>query len=228
MIARRTLTVGAVGGGMLAAAFLSTGVALAQTEAFPDVPGSDAFTIGSYTFDPFTGSPADPTEGFAPLDFGTGSPSYFDTGALNTQDFDIYTTASGSTTPTLDGYITATENVTQLFGITNTGFEVTGLEPTSPATDASLPALDSVYDVTNYGGGFYDVYSDIPSATTGAAPTITDTLITPLGDLNLSSFFTAFDLSSLVPADAFGLGADAGTAAADAVGSVDPLSFLGL
>jgi hypothetical protein len=39
---------------------------------------------------------------------------------------------------------------------------------------------------------------------------------------------TAFDLTSLDPGAAFGLGSDAAGAAADAAGSIDPLSFLGL
>ena len=47
-------------GGLLTTAFLQTAVAVADVSA----DGADAFTIGSYTFDPFT-SPG--VEGFEPV-----------------------------------------------------------------------------------------------------------------------------------------------------------------
>lgn len=54
-------------------------------------------------------------------------------------------------------------------------------------------------------------------------------IVTPQsGDNILSSLVSAVDLLSLDPGAAFGVGTDAAGAAADAVGSTDPLSFLGL
>jgi hypothetical protein len=52
-------------GGLITAAFLQVAVATADVSA----TGTDAFTIGTYTFDPFTVGPtgAD-VEGFAPID----------------------------------------------------------------------------------------------------------------------------------------------------------------
>ena len=44
-------------GGLLTTAFLQVAVAAADVGA----DGADAFTIGSYTFDPFTSAPAAPT-----------------------------------------------------------------------------------------------------------------------------------------------------------------------
>jgi hypothetical protein len=195
--------------------------------AVAGTPGADAFTLGSYTFDPYVGdtivtNPS--TEGFNLLNQGTGTPGFFETGS-GTQNFEVFSTASGSTTPTEVGSIGTTENVTSLFGITNTGFDVTGGLTSGSLT--GLPADGTVYDVTNFGSGFENVYTDIPGAA-GAAGTVTDTFVTPFGDYNLSDLVSAFDLSALDPGSAFGLGADAAGAAADAAGSIDPLSFLGL
>jgi len=229
-IRRMTLAVGAATGGVLAAGFLSTAVAFADGDAAAatdpfTAPGTDAFTIDGYTFDPYLATGTDAgDEGFNPVAFGDGAPSYFATGNVD-QSFDVFQTASGATTPTDIGSITTNENVTTLFNITSTGFEVTGSTPAA-ATDV-LPADGSTFDVTNYGGGYFNDYSDVLGGTEAApTSTVTDTLITPFGDLNLTPYFTAFDLTNLDPASAFG--ETASTAAADALGGLDPLSFLGL
>jgi hypothetical protein len=207
-IRRITLAVGAATGGVLTAGFLQTAVAFAvPTEPFT-APGADSFTIGTNTFDPFLSGGTTPgAEGFNPLLFGTGSPTFFDTGAGD-QDFQVFSTAS---TPVSLGTIDTTENVTQLFGITNTGFDVVSGTPvvTDPVTDL-LPIDGTVYDVTNYGGGYINDYTDVPGATTlvagvttTAPDTVTDILNTPFGAINLSADFAAFDLASLDPGAAF-------------------------
>lgn len=206
-IRRITLAVGAATGGVLAAGFLQTAVAFAAPtpiEPFT-TPGADSFTIGTNTFDPFLSAPVPDgdvvgQEGFNALSFGTGSPTFFDTGAGD-QDFQVFSTAS---TPVSLGTIDTTENVTQLFGITNTGFDVVSGTPvvTDPVTDL-LPIDGTVYDVTNYGGGYINDYTDVPSATVGDPGTVTDILNTPFGAINLSADFAAFDLASLDPGAAF-------------------------
>ena len=66
-----------------------------------------------------------------------------------------------------------------------------------------------MYDVTNFGSGYENVYTDVPGAAGAPPGTVTDTFVTPFGDDNLSSLVTAFDITSLDPGAAFGLGADA-------------------
>lgn len=229
---RITLTLGTAAGGLLASAFLPVAVAFADTTpVFPDVPGTDAFTIGDYTFDPYTvNSAGDQVEGFAALTQGTGTPAFFDTGSVSNQYFDVYSPATSSSTTATDlGTIDTTENVTSLGSITNTGFDVTSASPlTSGSATDILPTVGTQYDVTNFGSGYENVFTDVPGATSSAAGTVTDEFVTPFGDVNLSSLVSAFDLTSLDPGAAFGLSADTGSAAADAVSGIDPLSFLGL
>lgn len=240
---RISLTLSAAAGGLLASAFLPAAIASGDagtvadaattaSSGFPDAPGADAFDLGNFTFDPFlntTAGVADPTiEGFNPLDAGSGTPGFFEAGYSADQGFEVFGTTSGSSAPTYLGIITTSENVTSLGNITNTGFDVTGdFSGVNGPGIAGLPAIGTVYDVTNFGSGYENIYTDVPGAA-GAAGTVTDSFVTPFGDYNLSDLVTAFDLSSLDPTTAFGLGTDAAGVAADAAGGVDPLSFLGL
>ncbi|MGA9490412.1 MAG: hypothetical protein WBV80_09195 [Mycobacterium sp.] len=186
--------------------------------------GADAFTIGSTTFDPITTAG---TEGYdtvysiigAPplLEIGGGTP---DLGgfilSIAPQDFNVY-----DSTGTEIGSIVGNQDVTELLGLTNTEFTVA----TVTGTSADLPTMGSVYDVFNLGGGLENVYTAIPGVA-GAADTVTDTLVTPWGDVDLSSLFGGIDAASaLNPGDAFTGGLVALTSAAYAI---DPLSFLGL
>ena len=107
--------------------------------------------------------------------------------------------------------------MTNLLGLTNTEFTVA----TVTGTSADLPSVGSVYDVFNLGNGIENVYTAIPGVD-GAPDTVSDTLVTPWGDLNLDSLVAGIDAASaLDPGAAF----DAATSAASAV---DPLAFLGL
>jgi hypothetical protein len=210
-------------GNIDAAAPLQPGDAFTGLET-ADISGApDAFTIGSTTFDPTLAGGA---EGFTPVDqlvgapplleIGGGTPTIFGaTLGLAPQDFNIYDGTGASATEV--GSITANEDVTDLLGLTNTEFTVTDVTGTS----SDLPAVGSVYDAFNFGDGIENVYTAIPGVS-GAADTITDTLVTPLGNLDLSSLFGGIDaVSALDPGAAF----DAATAAASAI---DPLAFLGL
>ncbi|MGV0746776.1 hypothetical protein [Mycolicibacter minnesotensis] len=175
-------------------------------------PGTgDGFTIGDTTFNPVLD---DGSAGFTPLSPLFSAPPLFQVGE-GEQSFDV-SSGTGSSATDL-GNVTASENVTNLFGgIHNTEFTITDVDPASGATASDLPAVGTVYDVMNFGNGFENVYTDIPGAD-GAANSITDTLSTPFGDFNIPTDFDAAGL--LDPGDAFGLsamGADAAGGAADA------------
>jgi hypothetical protein len=177
-------------------------------------PGAgDSFTIGDTTFNPVQ---ADGSEGFTPLSPLFSAPPLFQVGEGD-QSFDV-TSGSGAGATDL-GNVTASENVTNLFGgIHNTEFTITDVTPAGDATASDLPAVGTVYDVMNFGNGFENIYTDIPGAD-GATNSITDTLTTPFGDFNIPTDFDAAGL--LDPGDAFSgvssLGADAAGGAADAV-----------
>jgi hypothetical protein len=211
-----------------AAAPMQPGDAFTGLEAGDSSIGADAFTIGGTTFDPTLAAGG---EGFDPvyqivgadplLEIGGGQVTFAPGSvlALNGQDFNVYSGSGSGATEV--GSISTYEDVTNLLGLTNTELTVSGVTGTS----SDLPTDGTVYDVFNFGGGIENVYEAVPGAS-GAADTITDTLVTPFGNLNLDSLFGGIDaLSLLNPGDAFTGGLDAATAA---VSSVDPLSFLGL
>jgi hypothetical protein len=216
-------------GGIDAAAPLSPGDAFTGLET-ADISGApDAFTIGGTTFDPTL--TAGGAEGFTPVDQLIGAPPLLEIGGgtpdiggttlgLATQDFNVFDGTGASATEV--GSITANEDVTDLLGLTNTEFTVTDVTPAADASaTADLPTLGSVYDVFNIGDGIENVYTAIPGVA-GAADTVSDTLVTPWGDLNLDSLVAGIDAASaLDPGAAF----DAATSAASAI---DPLAFLGL
>jgi hypothetical protein len=215
-------------GSIDAAAPLSPGDAFTGLEAGDSSIGADAFSIGDTTFDPTL--TAGGVEGFEPvnqlvgapplLDLGGGTPTIYGyTLGLAPQDFNIYDGTGASATEV--GSITANEDVTNLLGLTNTEFTVTDVTPAADASGSGLPTVGSVVDAFNLGDGIENVYTAIPGAA-GAADTVSDTLVTPWGDLNLDSLVAGIDAASaLDPGAAF----DAATSAASAI---DPLAFLGL
>ncbi|MFZ0713504.1 hypothetical protein [Mycobacterium sp.] len=219
-------------GGIDAAAPLSPGDAFTGLEAGDSSIGADAFTIGGTTFDPTLTAAEGGGEGFEPvnqlvgvpplLDLGGGTPTLVLGGTpfvipLAAQDFNIY-----DRTGTEVGSIVGNEDVTNLLGLTNTEFTVaTVTAAAGESGSTALPTVGSVYDVFNLGDGIENVYSAIPGVS-GAAGTVSDTLVTPWGDLNLDSLVAGIDAASaLDPGAAF----DAATSAASAI---DPLAFLGL
>jgi hypothetical protein len=213
---------------------LNPGDALTGLQAGDGAIGADAFSIGGTTFDPTLA--AGGAEGFTPveqllgapplLDLGGGTPTIFGiTLSLASQDFNIY---DGTATTDQIGSITTNDEVTNLLGFTNTEFTVTGATALGDAPTADLPTVGSVYDVLNL-GGLENIYTAIPGLD-GGADTITDTLVTPFGNVDLSSLFAGLDaVSALDPGAAFGSGLDAATeAATSAASAIDPLAFLGL
>jgi hypothetical protein len=222
-------------GGLLTTAFLQVAVAAADAGAV-SATGADAFTIGSYTFDPFT-SPG--VEGWDPVLQLSDAPPLLDLGGgvvslgpgleipQATQDFEVF-----SSTGTDLGSIQGNETVADLFGLTDAEFTVTSVDPTGSATDANLPTDGSVYDVFNLGNGYENVYSDLVSST-GGPNTITDELVTPNGDYNLDSLFGSIDAAAPLQAgDAFtGLAVSTVSGAKDAFDiagyTLDPITSAG-
>jgi hypothetical protein len=179
-------------GGLLTTAFLQTAVAVAD-------PGAEAFTIGDYTFDPQLAAGG---EGFDPVAQLTTSPPLLELGGgtalglpLATQDFNVYS-PDGSTEL---GSIQGNETVTELFGLTNAEFTVASVTPVDGGDASTLPAVGSVYDAWNLGNGYENIYV----ATPGSDGTVTDTLVTPFGNEDLSSLFTFNAADPLNPGDAF-------------------------
>jgi hypothetical protein len=239
-------------GGIDAAAPLPVGDAFTGLQAGDSSIGADAFSIGGFTFDPMLAANPLSThfvpagEGFEPvfqtigapplLDIGGGTPAVplepdptvasgieFVTLPLARQDFNVFDGTGASATEV--GNIIGNEDVTNLLGLTNTEFTVASVTPDADASASDLPTVGSVFDAFNLGNGFENVYTAIPGVD-GAADTITDTFVTPLGNLDLSSLFGGIDAAMpLDPGDAFTAGLDAATAAASAI---DPLAFLGL
>jgi hypothetical protein len=221
-------------GSINAANPLQPGDAFTALEGGDSSIGADAFSIGDTTFDPLltdqvTGLPAG-GEGFDPVYQTIGAPPLLNLGGGNisfvgfniplaTQDFNVYDGTGATATEV--GNISTYESVTNLLGLTNTEFTVETVTGTSP----DLPSVGSVYDVFNLGNGIENVYTAIAGAS-GSADTVSDTLVTPWGDLNLDSLLGGIDAASaLDPGDAFTAGLDAASAAAT---GIDPLAFLGL
>jgi hypothetical protein len=224
-------------GGVDAASPLSPGDAFTGLETAGITGAPDAFTIDGTTFDPQLAAGG---EGFDPVAALTAAPPLLQIGGgalslgpgfgsvpLAAQDFNIYDGTGASATDV--GSIDTSESVTNLLGLTNTEFVV----DSTTGTSSDIPAVGSVYDVFNFGDGFENVYTAIPGAA-GAADTVTDTFVTPFGNIDLGSLFGGFDaVAPLNPGDAFGAGLDVATAAASeaatsAASAIDPLSFLGL
>ncbi|BBX21075.1 hypothetical protein MTER_04860 [Mycolicibacter terrae] len=188
----------------------------------------DAFTLGGFTFDPMM---ADGTEGFkdapallgiAPLlSLASGQIQKYDTIPLNLniQDFDVYS-GSGSSTTDLGTISTAT-GVTNLLGFTNTEFTIQTVTAADGVDASMLPAVGTVYDVFNLGGGWENIYI----ATPGDDGTVIDMLVTPFGNVDLSSLFGDINAANPLDAGAAFTGLDdVGSALAS---SWDPLAFLG-
>lgn len=185
----------------------------------------NAFTIGDTIFDPgsagFSTDNSYPLFGIAPLlqISGVNALGAF----LPTQDGISVYDDSGATL----GTVSFGENMSNILGIETTQFTVTSVDAASGLTDAQLadlPTLGTVYSVTDL-GWFTNVYEAIPNADGTAAASITDTLITPFGNIDLSGMFSMFD--AIAPLDA----GDAVSGIDDATSAVasawDPLAFLG-
>jgi hypothetical protein len=104
------------------------------------------------------------------------------------------------------------EVITDAFGPASAELLVTSSEE-----GTSAPPVGSVYDVINIGSGFENLYSDIAPTTPGGADTLSDTLVTPFGNIPITTNLHAF----LDPSDSFFL---YGTTDPSGVGSVNDIS----
>lgn len=185
----------------------------------------NAFTIGDTTFDPgsagFSTDNSYPLFGIAPLlqISGVNALGTF----LPTQEgVEVYD-GSGDAL----GTVNLGENMSNILGIETTQFTVTSVDAASGLTDAQLadlPTLGTVYSVTDL-GWFTNVYEAIPNADGTAAANITDTLITPFGNIDLSGMFSMFD--AIAPLDAGDAVSGIDDAASAVASAWDPLAFLG-
>ena len=84
-----------------------------------------------------------------------------------------------------------------MLGITNTQLIVTDVTPADATDTTGLPTVGSIYDAMNFGNGYENVYTALP----GADGTVTDTVVTPYGNIDLDSLFgTINDANALNPA----------------------------
>ena len=210
---RVSSVLGTAAAALLASAALPVAAAVADTgpsvDAFASTPGPDAFTIGGYELDPYLGTPGFTTgEGFTVPPEITGTPPYFETGSVSPQVFEVFSPATSSNPAVELGAFSGGENVTTLGSITNTGFSVGQLIPTNANGILGLPQYGTVFDVTNFGNGVENEYINIP-ATNLTSGSITDTLVTPYGDYDLSNMFSDTHIVNLNPGAAFGISPDA-------------------
>jgi hypothetical protein len=168
---RITLTLGAAGGGLLAAAFLQTAVAFADTTGLVSPVGPSPSPTEVFNFEP-TGSET--------VTSSTDDLPFYET-STGTQDFDVIDT-SITGDPTV-GTFDATVTDTDILGVTNTE-EVVTSDLTGTTGD---PTVGSVYDTLTFDdSGYSIVLTDIPSTTAGQALWIsTLALDTPFGDYTL-------------------------------------------
>jgi hypothetical protein len=204
---RITLALGAAAGGLLAAAYLPMAIANADSggavaDVTSDIMGRGP-TPDVFGFAAIPGSPEDvltvsglpplfqQVEGYQTLDYFSPATA---TGPIATVNTDVSTL----TTP----------------GFENTEYLVTGVDSdeakdlvsVANPTD-SFPTEGSVYDIANFGNGFENVYSDVAAAPaqfanattdamsgtgTAATGTITDTFVTPFGNVDLTSLVDGF------------------------------------
>ncbi len=203
---RLTMTLGATAGGMLAAAFLPMAIAHADDD------GSTYFGFTLPDDDAFTG-----TTGFPPLfeyasadDVSLGYDAADDhSGVLSTADF---STDGGSGTIDADVdnlYVTAlgasSQTITLNEGLTTDGAGAEGGD--------TVAGEGSVFNATDFGLGFGNIYTDAVGAGDGGSNEISDVLVTPFGNIDISGLVGGlldFDAAELGGEDAIGInpGAD--------------------
>ena len=219
---RRLILAGlAATGGLLTTAFLQVAVAAAPTSAQTARTPSPSAAI------PSTRSPSPGVEGWRPGQLhSSGAPPLLTLGGgtvlgilpLAHQNFEVYDPTSGTDLGSIEG----NETVTSLFGLTNAEFTVASDSAAAGGSDSALPTVGSVYDVFNLGNGYENVYTAIPG-TTGGPDTVTDTLVTPFGNVNLDSLFGSIDAAAPIsPGDAF-----TGLEVGDISGAADAFSIGG-
>ncbi|WP_343708666.1 hypothetical protein [Mycobacterium sp.] len=188
----------------------------------PSDTGVDAFTLGSFTLDPYTTPLLLPEEGWAtfPAPVFPGPPVFDISGGnldgldLAPQNFEVFNSSG-----TEVGTIGTAGTIVQVLGQDSYEFTVTSSTPVSGETAANLPAVGTVYDIFNGlgvgltgGYSYQNVYEGTPSGTVAdvlVLPTGQFSLSAPVtlpggvGTLNLESLLSQNFTGNLQPADAF-------------------------
>lgn len=201
----------------------------------PSATGVDAFTLGPYTFDPYTTPLLLPQEGWAtfPAPVFPGPPVFNISGGelgglgLAPQNFEVFN-ASGQEV----GTIGTAGTILQVLGMDSYEFTVTSSTPVLLGSTANLPAVGTVYDIfagysAGYPGGLFK-FDNVYQATPGG--TVSDYVVLPSGQyslannipvpqdfatLNLSGLLTQNFAGDLQPGNAF---SNLATAADAAIG----------
>jgi hypothetical protein len=176
---RITLTSGVIAGGLLVAAVLPMAIAFAD-----DASDSSIFDPLFQEFFGFERDSSQPATVYSV----SGEPPIFQ----SIHETEIFQTASAGTL-SAGSFQVDDEVITSAFGPASAELLVT-----SSDNATSAPPVGSVYDVINIGGGFENVYADIPT-TPGGTDTLSDTLVTPFGDIPLMTNLHAF----VDPTDSF-------------------------
>jgi hypothetical protein len=197
---RSALTPGAVAVGLLAAAVLPMAVAFAD-----DASDSSVFDPLLQEFFGFQRDASQPATVYSV----SGEPPIFQ----SIHETEIFETGSAGTL-SAGSFQVDDEVITDPFGPASAELLVTSSDDAT-----SAPPVGSVYDVINIGGGFENLYADIAPTTPGGADTLSDTLVTPFGDIPLMTDLHAF----LDPTDSFFLygGTDPSTYLTDPSASTD-------
>ena len=177
---RIAFTCGVAAGCLLGAAFLPMAVAFADD-------ASDASVFDNF-FQDFFGFEQDASQPATVYSI-SGEPPIFQ----SIHETEVFETGSAGTLPA-GSFQVDDEVITSAFGPASAELLVT-----SSDTGSSAPPVGSVYDIINICSGFENVYSDIAPTTPGGADTLSDTLVTPFGDLPLMTDLHAF----LDPTDSY-------------------------
>ncbi len=164
--------------------------ALVQLLSGPSDTGADAFTLGPYTFDPYTTPLLLPEEGWAtfpapvfPLPpLANISGGELDGLGLATQNFEVFNSSGQEV-----GTIGTAGTILQVLGEDSYEFTVTSSTPALGESSADLPAVGTVYDIFNgFAAGidgefnFDNVYEAPPSGT------VADYVVLPSGQYSLA------------------------------------------
>jgi hypothetical protein len=205
--------------------------------AGPSDTGPDAFTLGQYTFDPYTSlAGLLPQEGWTtfPAPVFPGPPLFNISGGdldglgLATQDFEVFNSSGQEV-----GTIGTAGTILQVLGEDSYEFTVTSSTPVLLGSTANLPAVGTVYDIFNgYFAGvpgglftFDNAYEGTPSGTVadyavlpGGQYSLANPIPVPedFATLNLSGLLTQNFSSDLEPGNAF---SNLATAADSSIGA---------
>jgi hypothetical protein len=166
---------------------------------------ADAFSIGGFTLDPTLAAGGEGFDTIAPLATAAplleiGGSSLGDPangGSLSSQALEVL-----NSNGTEIGTINTGVDVTNLLGLTNTQLVV----ESGSDVGQGIPTQGTVLDAMNFGNGYENVYTATPDVTADGVTTpgtVTDTLVTPYGNINLDSLFGNINVANpLDPGDA--------------------------